>query len=176
MSFLDDIFQFLTGLSGIFDRIVTLVTDIEELVVNIRREVRQIKQFKYDPKWKNRVINVPAAISHTQDLATSLVDEVTNALHSLVSNLKAVVQEHRLPGEGGGGVGTVLNYITKLNNFVNEVDQAVKALDSFVDAIRSVREELETLDSIFLGQGNSRRWEHLEDGTPIRLRIGNLHS
>jgi len=176
VSFLGDIFNIVTGLSGIFDKIDALEQDGAQLVSQIKGEVEAIKRFKHDPKWKTRVINVPKAYDKTKEFVVSVVDELHDALASLISNIKAIkgsgapISDPR--AGGGGGVGTVLGDITKVALFVQECDNAIKALSGFVDALRKIREELETFDDLFLGQTNKRK--RVADAKPF-LRLGKLH-
>jgi hypothetical protein len=178
VSLIDDIGNFFLGVTRIESDIETLITDLEALYENIRAEVRKIKQFKSAPHWKNRVINAPAAIDQTRDLITDINDEVQGAFKSLVSNLRALKSGFQPPSpEGkGGGVLKILGILDKIRSFVTEIDQGVKALSGFVDALRRIQDELETFDSIFLQQGNTRKVERLTTGEKVTIRVGSLHS
>jgi hypothetical protein len=176
VSFIDDIFNFFTNLSGVLDRIDTTVQDGEVLVANVAREIRLIKQFKFEPKWKTRVVLVPDAVNKTRSLIVDTSQTIHDSLHSLMSNLKAVRAASkgivRDPSGSKQGVGAVLGIITEINNFVNEIDQGIKALNDFVVALQNITEAFRGLDTLFLQQGNSRLL--LKDSTP-RIRVGALH-
>jgi len=45
-----------------------------------------------------------------------------------------------------------------------------------VNEAKAIREEIESLESLFLSQSNSRRTVHLKGGGSMRIRVGNLHS
>jgi len=176
MSFLGDIFNILTGIGDIFNSVDTFVSDLELLVSQVKGEIAAIKRFKQDPKWKTRVINVPTAFKSTRDFVLSIVEEIHNAFNSLVQNLKAI-KANRPPisdprAGGGGGVGTIISDITRIKETIQECDNAVKALSSFVQALREIRGELETFDTLFLGQGNLRK--RLTGAKPF-IRLGKLH-
>lgn len=177
MSFLDEIVQLILNVGRIFEAVEQTVTDGTQLVENIRLEARHLKEIKFDPKWKTRVINVPIAVSTTHDMVTELVGQVEDAFHSLVANLRAIKNQWdpTIPGEKGHGVIKILDDLGKTRAFILELDNAFKSLSTFVDSLRRVREEFETLDSLFLPQGNSRRSEKLVAGGSIRVRIGALH-
>lgn len=176
MSLIDDITNFVLSTGRIFESIETLVTDTDVFYQNVRLELRHIQQFQFDPKWKNRVINVPKAVNATRDMIVDLIDEVRGAFESLVSNLKAIRSEFgtAIPGERGGGVIHLLDRLNKIRQIIVEIDEGIKALDTFLDALRTVREQIEGLDSLFLQQGNLRRYIHAVDGEVLKVRIGEL--
>jgi hypothetical protein len=176
VSFFDEITNFVTNLSAIFERIDQLESDLHALTNNILAEINRIKKFKQNPKWNTRVINVPRAFDQTKTFVQDIAQEIHDAFFSLFSNLKALRQTRTgglVKGEkGSAGVTSVLGLITELNNFVSEVDQSVLALSDFVDALAKIREEIESFDTLFLPQGNSR--VQLHDASP-RIRVGSLH-
>jgi methyl-accepting chemotaxis protein len=159
MSFLGDIFNLFTNVSGIIDDVDALIHDLAVLVFNIKKEIDKLKAFKFEPKWKTRVINVPAAIDKTRELVTSVADEIHTAFQTLHGNLQSIItarQRHKAEG-GDTGVAGILSLMTEIRNFVRETDNAIKSLDSFVNAIREITDELEGLDTLFLQQGNPRQ-------------------
>jgi len=177
MSLIDDIGSFFLGVTRIESDIESLITDVEGLYENIRAEARKIRKFKTDPKWKNRVINVPAAIDQTRSFVGYINDEIQGAFKSLVSNLRALKSQFRPPDPGGGGSGggavfKILGVLEKIRSFVNEIDEGVKALSGFVDALRRIQDELETFDTLFLQQGNTRKVVRDQKAT---IRVGGLH-
>ena len=177
MSFIDDIGNFFLGVTRIVQDIENLISDVEQLFENTRLELHRIKQLEVNPKWKTRVINVPAAFDQTKGFLEGIVDEVVSAFHSLVSNLRAIRREiHIEPEPGGQKTLAIIHILEKIRDFVTETDAGIRALESFVDAIRQSREELESFETVFLQQGNLRRVERLEDGTKIKIRLGSLHS
>lgn len=178
MSLIDDIANIILGSTRIFESIENLITDAASLVENVRSEVHHIENFKFDPKWKNRVINVPDAVEKTRDLITDIVGEVRDAFVSLVSNLRAIRHQFQsgIPGERGGGVTHVLDILNHIREAITEIDQTFRALGSFVDALRRAREEFEGLDSLFLQQGNTRVRLKLEDGGVLKVRDGALEA
>lgn len=180
MSFIDDLTNIILGASSLGQRFEDAVTDGEVLVENIRAEARKIKQFKADPKWKTRVINVPAAIKQTHDLVTDLSGTISDAFHAFISNVRAIRRIDRLPpperGGGGGATLKILHILEEINNFVGEVDALFKSLNALVDSMRKIQDELEGFDTLFLQQGNSRRFIHSADGTEVlKVRVGALH-
>jgi hypothetical protein len=179
MSFIGDITNIVLGVSGLLQQIDDMLVDASQLVENSRLEVRRLKEFKFDPKFRTRVINAPRAIEQSRDFVADIADQATEAFRSLVSNLKAIkfsAGHLGAPEKGGSGVLKILEDITKIKLFIGEIDAFFKALESFVDAIRQIHEELATLETIFLPQGNLRKVERLADGGTIKIRLGSLHS
>lgn len=176
MSFIDDITNFVLGVSGILDQVDNAIIDGEALVENVRAEARKIKDFQLDPKWNTRVINAPAAVTQTHDLVTNLSSQIADAFHAFISNLKGI-KRSRLgtSPEGHGGTAHVLAILTTVKNVINEIDQLFKSLNSFVDALRQIQDELQSFDTLFLQQGNLRKNLHITDGTDIKIRLGGLH-
>jgi hypothetical protein len=149
-----DLFNDILGLQNIF---VKTFTDGEILVENIRAEARKLKAFKSDPKWKTRVIVVPRAIEQTHDLITSVTDEIATAFHDFGNNVKNLFHDPlgtpKEPGQKGAEIAGVL---TKVQGAIRELDGLFIALGGLVSALRKVRDELETFDSLFLPQGSTK--------------------
>jgi hypothetical protein len=179
MSIIGDIFSFLLGIDEIFNSVESLLHDLNILVFNIKTEVDKIRRFRHDPHWKSRVINVPDAIKKTKDLIVDVAHEIHEAFVSLQTNIKGIIAEYKATrhGTGGGhgeaGVAAIVTLLTAIKNFVVEVDNSIKAMNSFVDALRKITEELEGLDSLFLQQGNPRTLVAQEKRPYIR--VGKLH-
>lgn len=170
--------SFLSDVSRIETSAEKVITDGEALVKNIKTEVDKIRQFTFNPKWNTRVIQVPSAIEKTKQLILDITDEISASFNSLMSNLKAIKLQATVTSAGekisGGssGVTTFLDRMNEINQFITEVDQAILALSGFVDALSKILTELESLDSIFLQQGNSRLYVTEKS----RIRVGALHN
>lgn len=183
MSFIGDLTNLILGVSGVLKDVEDTITEGRQLVENIRNEVTHLKKFKIDPKWKNRVINVPTAVEKTHDFVLSIAERVQNDLHSLITNLRAIhfvgEVEHasgQLGGTGqGSGVLKILEDINKIRSVILEIKSFFLAANNFVTDLREIREELETFDTLFLGQGNLRKSVRLDGGGSIRVRLGKLH-
>ncbi len=180
MSLFDDITSFVLGVAGISVQVENIITDIELLVEHVRKEVKDIQDFKVNPKFKTRVINAPKAMERTKELVTTVPESLRSAFVSLKSNLKAIVkpgiaqgiaQRGVLPGEAAGG-RAIFQALNKVKLLLGEFSLFVKSLDKFVEALRAITEELQTFDTIFLPQTNKRRVEKLVDGREIKERIG----
>jgi len=183
MSLIADITNLILGVGGVLRLAEDTVTEGRQVLENTRLEIRRLKEFKFDPKWRTRVINVPAAIDKTHGFVLDMSQQIESALHVLISNLRAIhfAEEVGTISGGIGGTGQghgvlkVLEDINKIKDVISLVKDFLFNLGKFVDAIRQIREELETLDTIFLPQGNRRRYIHATDGEVLKIRIGNLH-
>jgi hypothetical protein len=177
VSLIDDITNFALGVGGILEQVDGIIADSELLIEHVRKEVHDLQAFKVDPKWKNRVINAPKAIAQTKDLVHRVPEALRVAFVSFKTNLKAITQPV-LGGQGRGGVipgepaggRAIFNLLNRVKLLLNEFDEFIKALDGLVEAIRSVTEELEKAETLFLQQKNPRKRD-----SGFMLRIGSLH-
>jgi hypothetical protein len=178
MSFLDDLLGLVSGVSGITDQVFQTVQDGELLVENIRHEVQRVKDFRIRPQFRTRVINAERAISQTHDTAVNIGTQISDAFHSFTTSIRAIRTTAALEAEADPGHKSagVLRAISEIKEVIIELDLLFKSLNSLVDAIRQVRDQLETFDALFLPQSNLRKVERLADGGSIKIRLGSLHS
>jgi hypothetical protein len=156
----------------------------QALIKNVGVEVKRVKNFKFDPKWSSRVINVPKAIeaikSLIEDLTSGLADKVKTIAQPFI-NFKAEFEAFtafanapREPGESRilAGYQEIQQFINALNTLIGELDKAVESAGDLTELFDHVLNDLETLDDLFLQQGNSRK----EKKGTARIRLGKLHS
>jgi|ERR1043165_4832025 hypothetical protein len=150
---------------SLFDRIHTLIVDVEN-------EVTAIRNFEVDIKWKTRVISAPQAIQTMQDFFHSFPDIIDNA-KAIVSEIRNKINVpettfnpeevegldslRNLPGKLAkigeklaGWAALILDALVTISNFVDQ-------LQSIVDDFRRIRETIETADAIFLPQGRPKK-------------------
>jgi hypothetical protein len=150
---------------SLFDRINTLIHDVEH-------EVTAIRNFEVDIKWKTRVISAPQAIQTMQDFFQSFPD-IIDQVKAIVSEIKDKINVpettfnpeevegldslRKLPGKLAkigeklaGWATLILDALVTVSNFVDQ-------LQSIVNDIRRIRETIETADAIFLPQGRPKR-------------------
>jgi methyl-accepting chemotaxis protein len=180
--------------------ILTLVDRINALVSSVITEVAAFRNWKEDVRVKSRVINVPKAIDRTADLVKEVEDAWTS-IKDLAQSFKETVKGGGDPqaeaeevaadlgdlsnvGESllkklpklSRGLEKLLGVVSLIVEAVITWSSAVDDLQKIVDAVRDVRVEVETGDTLFLSQKNPRRVVQLEDGSSIKIRVGNLHS
>src|SRR5947207_13558666 len=57
--------------------------DIKEFAENFQKEFQRIHDFKFEPHWKTRVINVPKAIDGFKQLIALLSTDLTKKIRAL---------------------------------------------------------------------------------------------
>jgi hypothetical protein len=162
-------------------------------------EINAWKTFKEAIPVKYGVISVPAAVGHTRELvdqikaAWAAIKDAIAAIKALnpkdqgdpaqeareaiddieKSGFKTLIEKFPKLAKGAESALTWLLIVVQiLESFLDLIDD----LTTIVEATQSVREEIETGSTIFLKQSNRRRTVTLEDGTKMKIRIGNLHT
>jgi hypothetical protein len=159
--------------TGVFDAGVHLFNSFQG-------EVQAFKNFREDFRLKSRVVNVERAITKIRDLVQGLFD----AWRSIVSLFKGLSFKLETGGaaevaEAATGIGLPIAVVNALVIIVEVLDTVRNIIDSFqtvIDEITRLREFIETGDTIFLQQRNSRKLLKLANGKTIKIRVGKLHS
>lgn len=175
------------------DNTIGILGAAQTLVSDVKTEYDQIKNFELRPAWKNRIISVPVAIQNIKDLA-QVPSICADAFRDLVNQLRTKLQPAsfelddlegiedlrgilgKLGGRLAAGFEKLLGAVALIIDALVTIRATITDLQTIVDQIRTVREDLENLDGVFLQQKNPRRIEHLSDGGSIKIRVGNLHS
>ena len=179
--------------------ILTLVDRINTLVSSVITEVDAFRNWKEDVRIKSRVINVPIALTRTADLVTE-VENAWNSIIDLAKSFKETVKGGGDPqaeaeevaadlGDLSNVGESLLKKLPKLSKGLEKLlgvvslivegiitwSDAIDDLQSIVNAVRDLRIEVETGDTLFLSQKNKRKVLQLADGSSIKIRVGNLH-
>lgn len=176
----------------------TLVERITHLIDSIKSEITHFANWKEDIRIKSRVINIPKAVEKTQDLIVGLKAS-WQAVLALIEDFKTAVkggdpkaeaEEMAADLESLDNIGTkllqklpklarglekLLGVVTLIVDAVITWSGAVDKIQTIVDEITRIREEIESLESVFLSQRNPRKRLKLAAGGSIRVRVGNLH-
>jgi hypothetical protein len=140
-------------------------SQLEADTLNLINAIRDIPKFKFDPKWKSRVINAPRAIEGIQDVYDIVfhgLGEKFAALYQAILTLRA-----SLEGQNFGHFGSVdpQSRLTKIVDYIGALQVALRAfatayhdLSDIAQTIDDVKRRIETLDDLFLPQSNSRVW------------------
>ena len=170
--FFDSLFQ---AELQVEENVKKLHTNFLSLKEDIPKQVQRVKDFKFDPKWSTRVINVTIAIKQMQSLVTLItngwrdrLDEFRDPLHEFVLIFKAESQTQQQ-------VSAVSKAAVKVDEIATLIAQLAKASDTLVEIDKmfdDVLDFLEKLDQVFLQQGNKRQ---VVTDKPARIRIGKLH-
>jgi len=159
------IFESFTHYDEVVADINDIVTTWKAIKLNVEREVEKIRKFKFDPKWKTRVINVPAAAEQIQELKALLFDDFKGRIDKIVEpvhELTLILHQEAAPdvGDPQGAVNALSKASVKLGHVVTMIHQvrdALHEIESFVELFDQLRENLESLDALFLQQGNVKK-------------------
>jgi hypothetical protein len=152
-------------------------TNLTALTANLKSEGQKLKDFKFQPKWNQRVINVPKAIEHIKQLADDVMNgwrERIDKLEAPVKSFVAVFKQEAEPDPLGDKPAAVTRVAVKIGHVVTLVHQLADASDEIVKIealFTTIREDIETLEPLFLQQGNSRATKREK----AFVRIGKLH-
>jgi len=170
--------QFFSGIDTIAKNAGDIETAVIELHKNLDVQVDRLKNFKFDPHWKSRVINVPIAIEQIRsfiDLVTQDWRDRIDTIRKPISGFQAVLEGFKHGNAVGGGDQEALSSLSKAEitaeaivTFSQDLSDAFNEINEFEDLFRQVIDQIEGLDALFLQQGNSRVWEtsHLRRRVP----------
>lgn len=170
--------NFFSAAERIGNSIDALCAKTDALVKSVETSIQDFHDFKFDPKWKTRVINVPIAIDQVRDFVTKIPKDMIDKFKTLavdLRGLKAGLHDvaGQVSGEGGGGTGLikVIGWMSLLDQTFGRVDQFVDELQVIVTDIDELVKQIESLDTLFLQQGNAR----IRLKKTISAREGKLH-
>jgi len=130
------------------------------LIAEVEDEYDKIVHFDIQPHWRSRVISVPKVMENIKQLA-ALPTQVIDAVKDLIQNFKTRMQNTELI-EAGEEFLPVLGQVFAIATLIAEILLAIRStiddLKTIVDAIKTVREDLENLDGLFLQQHNARKF------------------
>jgi hypothetical protein len=187
MDFLRRIWSAITGFFGSFfqaevdisENINRIINNFTEGRRNIEDGVDRIKNFEFNPQWRTRVINVPAAADAVRALYEEVFGDFRERLQTLVEpvhQLSLIFRAEKENPDPLGGPSALARTAVKVDEIATMIKQladASKVALDFTQAFDDVIINLETLDVIFLQQGNPRQWVSDEHA---RIRLGKMHS
>lgn len=185
-------------LTGFWTNIKSVFTDAQTLVNTVVDEVNAWRNFKENISFKNRLVSLPKAYDQTKEFILQ-IPEAWHAVVNLFQELKGKLETTGNPTEEAEqavkdiensgfkaifkqfpkfakGFEKVLGFIAIVADALQSIIGAIHDLQTIVDTLRAIREEVETANTIFLKQTNPRRTLKLADGSSIKIRVGNLHS
>lgn len=179
--------------------VATLFDRIQHLIDSIKSEIEAFTHWKENIRFKSRVINVPAAASKIGELIQGLKDSwqaILALVHEFEATLKGGIDPEREASELAEDIGELdnvgesllkrfpklakgleklLGIITAFVDAIIQWSDAIDKLQTIVDEVTRIREAIESGEQIFLSQNNKRKTLQLEDGSSIKIRLGNLH-
>src|SRR4029077_13158767 len=147
---------------SIFSAEVNVEENVRRIVANfdkgrdeIKSGIARVKAFKFDPKWKSRVINAPDAIDHLRDLYDSAfgdfqtrLDKLRKPLHEFVILFKAEREPDPL-GNNPSGLAKAAVKIDELATLIKQLADASDTALEFIEAFDEIILNLQSLDAIF---------------------------
>jgi len=147
-----------------FDVVSDSIVSIEDTVQAAVDDIKDIKDFEFDPQWKTRVISVPALIKNYDDLKDLIVKQFTEKCKELlraVQDIRASIENPRDPIDPSGVSGgvAVFQWIDRIVRLLTAVDSTLKTVLNLADIIDDLKQSIEKLDVIFLSQSKPRFYE-----------------
>ena len=190
-------------LKNFFTSVLQVVPETIDLVTLVKNEVFEWKNFREGISFSKGVINLASVQEKIQQLIDelvagwhSLVDLFTGGFKIAVKPLQdaedaAAELEDLFAGLGKLGLrdfltkvgpkikkagGKLLEVLAIIQAVADELLRVVRELHDIVQATKDIRETFEHGAGLFLKQDNPRKIVTLQDGTKMKLRVGNLHS
>jgi sugar-specific transcriptional regulator TrmB len=169
--------------SSIVDNINRLHDNFVQFKANLEVEIEQLKNFKFDPQWKTRVIHVPTAIQHIKDLIEEYsngwkekFEKLREPIHSFVLIFHAEQSEAGSPQEAVSGLAKTAVKIDEVATLIQQLADASDVVIEVEEMFTKLRDQIEHLDAVFLQQSNPReKLSVLSPGADPHVRVGNLH-
>lgn len=181
-----------------WDNLKNLLTDANNLVQSVIGEINAWRSFKENISFKNRLVSLPLAYEKTKEFILE-IPAAWNAVKDIASEIKGKLETGGNPTEEAEsalkdieesgfkgilkqfpkfakGFEKVLGFIAIVADALESIISGIHDLQTIVNTLRDIREEIETADTIFLPQNNPRRSVKLADGGSIKIRVGKLHS
>jgi hypothetical protein len=159
--------NFFTGVATITKNTVDIEDAVIELGRNLKVQLDRLEHFKFEPRWKSRVINVPVAIDQIRAFIHLITDDWRDRIDTIrkpISGLQAVIEGLHHGGVSGGGDQEALSGLSKAElissaivTFTDDLAGAFNEINEFEDIFRQVIDQIEGLDALFLQQGNPKR-------------------
>ena len=188
----DFVFHFWTKLQEV-------ATKINSLIALVISEVNEWKNFKENLAFRTKVTNASVLINGVQEFWQQMV-AAWNSIQDLVKEIKgkfagagedpadevrAAIKDVEESGFKDilakfprllKGAEKVLGFVAIVLDALTTILAAIDDLTTIAEALKAIREDIETGGPLFLKQSNPRRTVRLEDGTSMKIRVGNLHS
>jgi len=160
--------------ANIVENLHEIVTKFEETKANIESEVQKLRDFEFDPHWKSRVINVPAAVDQVRQLIEMVVSAFKGKLEVLLEPIHelALIFKQEAAPSGQDQPAALAKTAVKIDEIATMIAQIAKAMDTVAEmtaVFNELTDQIQSLDAIFLSQGNAQK-KSLKTG---RFRINS---
>ena len=173
-------------------------TKINSLIALVLSEVSEWQNFRENLAFRTKVTNASVLIEGVREFWAQMV-AAWNSIQDLVREIKGKfagagedpaqeVREAIKDVEESGfknilakfprvlkGAEKLLGFVAILLDAMTTILAAIDDLTTIVEALKAIREDVETGGPLFLKQSNPRKTIRLADGGTMKIRIGNLH-
>lgn len=162
--------------ANIVENLHQIVVKFDETKANIAAEVEKLKSFEFNPHWKSRVINVPAAIDQIRTLAETVVDAFKGKFEVLIApihDLSLIFKQEQVPSgtDQPSALAKTAVKIDEISTMIAQLATAMEAVANMTEVFKTVTDQIESLDALFLSQGNAQKKQLLT--IRKRIRSGN---
>jgi len=144
-------------------KVVSTYETIKADTLNLLKDIDDLRHFDFNPQWNTRVISVPKAADAINEIIFTIMHgfrikfgTLHVAVDVLIAALKGKISGH-LPDPGPSGT------LTRVVDYIGDLDVAWKAFGAayhdavdLVDTVDDIKRKIETLDVLFLPQGNPK--------------------
>jgi hypothetical protein len=179
-----------------WDSITSLGGKVNHLIDLVLGEIDAWKNFKENIAFRTKLISIPVAIDHVQEFWQMIVaawkavldlveqvkskaggetpsEEAEQAIKDIeTSSFKGIVEKFPKLLKG---LEKLLGFLAIILDALESIIAAVDDLTTILEALRALREDVESGGPLFLKQTNARKTLKLEDGSKIKIRVGSLH-
>ncbi len=145
---------------------INLFSNINTLVSDIITVIHDFQTFTINPKWNTRVISAPRVLVNVQELM-AIPERVANDVRDLVQQLKTKIEpmEVNLSDlDGLDGIPTkllsagekIIGWLSLVVDSLTTIEAAIADLQDIASALRTVLEDFQGLDGLFLPQGSTK--------------------
>jgi len=166
-------------ITGVLNDLQAMHDDWQELKANLQEEVEKLKTFKFDVRWKTRVINVPIAIEQIQNLIDEIFKQLVQKLDDVFEPLKDLAGQVQELTRTQSASEDQVTMLAKVQGGIGFVQIAIHNTRESFDAAKDISElflditnRIESGSDLFLQQGNPR----VRLKKTISARSGKLHA
>jgi hypothetical protein len=166
-------------ITGVLNDLQAMHDDWQELKANLQEEVEKLKTFKFDVRWKTRVINVPIAIEQIQNLIDEIFKQLIQKLDDVFEPLKDLAGQVQELTRTQSASEDQVTMLAKVQGGIGFVQIAIHNTRESFDAAKDLSElflditnRIESGSDLFLQQGNPR----VRLKKTISARTGKLHA
>lgn len=168
--------RFFDAETSMVENVTRIYDDFLTIEANFTAGVDEIRNFKFDPRWQTRVISIPAVIPRLQDLYQRIFLDFRDRLAAIAAPIHEFHLIFTTSGESAAdqqvsGLTKTAVKIDEIATLVKQIANAMDAIKDFTALFDEVVKDLETLDVIFLQQGNPRKRVDAQ----ATIRVGKLH-